>query len=72
MFNSNYFNVILNLIAGAMRALNAKGIVHRDLKPQNILLKFDHKFTARDKKGLRMYPRPEEIMLKIGKHDVLI
>lgn len=25
-------------IAGAMKALNAKGIVHRDLKPQNILL----------------------------------
>ncbi|ELU07767.1 hypothetical protein CAPTEDRAFT_170802 [Capitella teleta] len=28
----------LKQIAGAMKALNAKGIVHRDLKPQNILL----------------------------------
>ncbi|KAL4223474.1 Serine/threonine-protein kinase ulk2 [Mactra antiquata] len=30
----------LKQIAGAMRALNAKGIVHRDMKPQNILLCF--------------------------------
>lgn len=49
-----------------MRALNAKGIVHRDLKPQNILLKFDPKYPPKDRRGTRQYPRPEEIMLKIG------
>lgn len=49
-----------------MRALNAKGILHRDLKPQNILLKFDSKYPVKDKKGIRTYPPPEEIMLKIG------
>lgn len=53
-------------LAGAMRALNAKGILHRDLKPQNILLKFDSKYPVKDKKGSRIYPPPEEIMLKIA------
>ncbi|XP_065215093.1 serine/threonine-protein kinase ULK2-like isoform X2 [Planococcus citri] len=64
--SENTIRLFTRQLAGAMRALNAKGIVHRDLKPQNILLKFDPKFTARDKKGSRMYPRPEEIMLKIA------
>lgn len=49
-----------------MRALNAKGILHRDLKPQNILLRFDPKYPPKDRRGTRQYPRPEEIMLKIG------
>jgi serine/threonine protein kinase len=34
-------------IAGAMKALNAKGIVHRDLKPQVII---DNRMTATNKK----------------------
>lgn len=55
-----------------MRALNAKGIVHRDLKPQNILLKFDPKYPPKDRRGTRQYPRPEEIMLKIGTCNFVI
>lgn len=55
-----------------MRALNAKGVIHRDLKPQNILLKFDPKFVPRDRRGNRVYPRPEEIMLKIGRSNELL
>ncbi|XP_065208880.1 serine/threonine-protein kinase ULK2-like isoform X2 [Planococcus citri] len=64
--SENTIRLFTRQLAGAMRAMNAKGIVHRDLKPQNILLKFDPKFTARDRKGSRMYPRPEKIMLKIS------
>uniref|UniRef100_A0A6M2DRW0 non-specific serine/threonine protein kinase n=1 Tax=Xenopsylla cheopis TaxID=163159 RepID=A0A6M2DRW0_XENCH len=44
-------------LAGAMRALHAKGIVHRDLKPQNILLAHT---------GSRGRTRPENITLKIA------
>ncbi len=53
-------------LAEAMRCLYIKGIIHRDLKPQNILLKFDPKFPTKDRDGNRVYPRPEEITLKIG------
>ncbi|XP_074039797.1 serine/threonine-protein kinase unc-51 isoform X6 [Leptinotarsa decemlineata] len=42
-------------LAGAIKALYAKGVVHRDLKPQNILLAHDHKD-----------PKPHEIRLKIA------
>ncbi|KAL3206512.1 hypothetical protein MRX96_040016 [Rhipicephalus microplus] len=48
--------LFLRQIAGAMRALNAKGIVHRDLKPQNILLCH----------GPRPKPAPADITLKIA------
>lgn len=44
-------------LAGAMKALFAKGIVHRDLKPQNILLSHNCKTL----------PAPAKITLKIGK-----
>ncbi|XP_049863431.1 serine/threonine-protein kinase unc-51 isoform X1 [Schistocerca gregaria] len=44
-------------LAGAMKALYAKGIVHRDLKPQNILLSHS---------GGKMCPQPHEITLKIA------
>ncbi|CAG9824681.1 unnamed protein product [Phaedon cochleariae] len=44
-------------LAGAMRALYAKGIVHRDLKPQNILLSHS---------GAKAHPQPSEIKLKIA------
>jgi serine/threonine protein kinase len=43
-------------LAGAMKALSAKGIVHRDLKPQNILISYDVP-----------NPQPSQIKLKIGK-----
>lgn len=45
------------LIAGAMKALFAKGIVHRDLKPQNILL--SHNCG-------KALPAPQHITLKIA------
>jgi len=44
-------------LAGAMKALYAKGIVHRDLKPQNILLSHS---------GGKSCPQPHEIRLKIA------
>jgi len=44
-------------LAGAMKALHAKGIVHRDLKPQNILLSHS---------GGKSCPQPHEIRLKIA------
>ncbi|XP_069694991.1 serine/threonine-protein kinase unc-51 isoform X1 [Periplaneta americana] len=44
-------------LAGAMKALHAKGIVHRDLKPQNILLSHN---------GGKSCPQPQEIRLKIA------
>lgn len=44
-------------LAGAMKALYAKGIVHRDLKPQNILLSHS---------GGKSCPQPQEIRLKIA------
>nr|CAI5863565.1 unnamed protein product [Callosobruchus analis] len=44
-------------LAGAMKALYAKGIVHRDLKPQNILLSHS---------GTKVHPQPSEIKLKIA------
>ncbi|XP_066997912.1 serine/threonine-protein kinase unc-51 isoform X2 [Anabrus simplex] len=44
-------------LAGAMKALHAKGIVHRDLKPQNILLSHSCGKTC---------PQPQEIRLKIA------
>ncbi|GLV40791.1 Autophagy-related 1 [Carabus blaptoides fortunei] len=44
-------------LAGAMKALYAKGIVHRDLKPQNILLSHS---------GAKACPQPSEIRLKIA------
>ncbi|XP_064620250.1 serine/threonine-protein kinase ULK2-like isoform X2 [Lineus longissimus] len=46
----------LKQIAGAMRALNAKGIVHRDLKPQNLLLCHAGKPS----------PQPSDIRIKIA------
>ncbi|XP_063917779.1 serine/threonine-protein kinase unc-51 isoform X4 [Zophobas morio] len=42
-------------LAGAMKALSAKGIVHRDLKPQNILITYDVP-----------NPPPSQIKLKIA------
>lgn len=48
--------IFLRQIAGAMKALNAKGIVHRDLKPQNILLC----------QGSKPNPQPSEMKLKIA------
>ncbi|KAJ6646879.1 Serine/threonine-protein kinase ULK1 [Pseudolycoriella hygida] len=44
-------------LAGAMRALFAKGIIHRDLKPQNILL---HHNCG------KVLPAPSKITLKIA------
>lgn len=49
--------LFLNQLAGAMKALHAKGIVHRDLKPQNILLSHT---------GSKIHPQPSEIKLKIA------
>ncbi|KAF4527920.1 hypothetical protein B566_EDAN011311 [Ephemera danica] len=51
--------LFLRQLAGAMRALHAKGIVHRDLKPQNILL--SHSIA-----GPKACPQPNEIRLKIA------
>lgn len=48
---------VCSLLAGAMKALFAKGIVHRDLKPQNILL--SHNCG-------KSLPSPENITLKIA------
>lgn len=50
--------VFLKQLAGAMKALYAKGIVHRDLKPQNILLSHNCGKAC---------PQPHQITLKIGK-----
>ncbi|XP_074643848.1 serine/threonine-protein kinase unc-51-like isoform X2 [Tubulanus polymorphus] len=47
--------LFLRQIAGAMKALNAKGIVHRDLKPQNLLLD-----------SVKPNPIPTDIKLKIA------
>ncbi|KAI4503876.1 hypothetical protein M0802_001279 [Mischocyttarus mexicanus] len=49
--------VFLKQLAGAMKALYAKGIVHRDLKPQNILL--SHSCG-------KACPQPHQITLKIA------
>lgn len=54
--SENTIRLFLRQIAGAMRALNAKGIVHRDLKPQNILLCH----------APRPKPAPADITLKIA------
>ncbi|CAB3375094.1 Hypothetical predicted protein [Cloeon dipterum] len=51
--------LFLRQLAGAMKALHAKGIVHRDLKPQNILL--SHNITS-----AKSCPQPHEIRLKIA------
>ncbi|XP_043673784.1 serine/threonine-protein kinase unc-51 [Vespula pensylvanica] len=49
--------VFLKQLAGAMKALYAKGIVHRDLKPQNILLSHNCGKAC---------PQPHQITLKIA------
>ncbi|XP_022647623.1 serine/threonine-protein kinase unc-51-like isoform X2 [Varroa destructor] len=53
--SENTIRLFLKQIAGAMKALFAKGIVHRDLKPQNILLCHD-----------KQNPTPADITLKIA------
>lgn len=50
-------------LAGAMKALYGKGVVHRDLKPQNILLSHS---------GVKPYPQPSEIKLKIGRNALFL
>ncbi|KAK0174764.1 hypothetical protein PV327_010495 [Microctonus hyperodae] len=49
--------VFLKQLAGAMKALHAKGVVHRDLKPQNILLSHNCGKAC---------PQPHQITLKIA------
>lgn len=56
--SENTIRLFLKQIAGAMKALFAKGIVHRDLKPQNILLCHD-----------KLNPTPADITLKVGKRS---
>lgn len=51
--------MFLKQLAGAMKALHAKGVVHRDLKPQNILLSHNCGKAC---------PQPHQITLKIGKY----
>ncbi|OQR74925.1 serine/threonine-protein kinase unc-51-like, partial [Tropilaelaps mercedesae] len=55
LLSENTIRLFLRQIAGAMKALFAKGIVHRDLKPQNILLCHD-----------KQNPTPADITLKIA------
>ncbi|XP_071447050.1 serine/threonine-protein kinase unc-51 isoform X5 [Hetaerina americana] len=54
--------LFLRQLAGAMKALHAKGIVHRDLKPQNILLSHNVMSTG----GKAACPQPTEMKLKIA------
>ncbi|XP_046389863.1 serine/threonine-protein kinase ULK2 isoform X2 [Ischnura elegans] len=54
--------LFLRQLAGAMKALHAKGIVHRDLKPQNILLSHNVVGTG----GKAACPQPTEMKLKIA------
>ncbi|XP_043254446.1 serine/threonine-protein kinase unc-51 isoform X1 [Colletes gigas] len=49
--------VFLKQLAGAMKALHAKGVVHRDLKPQNILVSHNCGKAC---------PQPHQITLKIA------
>ncbi|XP_046680294.1 serine/threonine-protein kinase ULK2 isoform X2 [Homalodisca vitripennis] len=49
--------MFLRQLAGAMKAMHAKGVVHRDLKPQNILLNYTPN---------RPSPQPQHIRLKIA------
>jgi serine/threonine-protein kinase ULK2 len=58
--------VLIQQLAAALRALNAKGIVHRDLKPQNILLCFSSRYVQT--RTNIVYIPPAEITLKIGKY----
>lgn len=60
-------------LAGAMKALYAKGIVHRDLKPQNILLSHSWTPAVKEKTNEKekekekvQHPPPSEIRLKIA------
>ena len=55
--------VFLKQLAGAMKALHAKGVVHRDLKPQNILLSHNCGKAC---------PQPHQITLKIGKYYLFV
>ena len=64
--------LFLKQIAGAMRALNAKGVVHRDLKPQNILLCYNNQssadpfITSGSKSIITPRVPPSDITLKIA------